>query len=55
MQENKKMNNGTGLWTPARIGFTLVVLSLLAALGGLSCSSNDESRPEPPDIWRGQE
>lgn len=48
MQENKKMSNGAGLWTPARISFTLVVLSLLAAFGGSSCSSNDEKRPEPP-------
>jgi glutathione peroxidase-family protein len=48
MQENKKMNNGKGLWTPARLSFTLAVLSLVAALGGSSCSSNDETRPEPP-------
>jgi len=48
MQENKKTNNWKGLWTPARLSFTLVVLSLVAAVGGSSCSSNDERRPEPP-------
>jgi thiol-disulfide isomerase/thioredoxin len=48
MQENKKRNNGKRLWTPARLSFTLVVLSLVAAFGGSSCSSNDESRPESP-------
>jgi len=48
MQENKKMNNGKSLWTPARLSFTLVVLSVVAAFGGSSCSSNDERRPEPP-------
>jgi thiol-disulfide isomerase/thioredoxin len=48
MQENKKMDNGKGLWTPARLSFTLAVLSLVAAFGGSSCSSSDERRPEPP-------
>lgn len=48
MQENKTMNNRKGLWTPARLCFTLAVLSLVAAFGGSSCSSNDERRPEPP-------
>lgn len=48
MQENKNINNGKGLWTPARLSFTLAVLSLVAAFGGSSCSSSDEGRPEPP-------
>jgi len=48
MQENTRMNNGKGLWTPARLSFTLAVLALFAAFGGSSCSSSDERRPEPP-------
>jgi len=35
------------LWTPARIAFTVVVLSLFAALGISSCSSRDEKRSNP--------
>lgn len=41
------MDNGAALWTPARLVFTIVVLSLLAASGVSSCSSNDEKRAEP--------
>lgn len=48
MQENKKLNNGKAMWTPARLAFTIVVLSLFAAFGVSSCSSGDERRPEPP-------
>jgi thiol-disulfide isomerase/thioredoxin len=48
MQENKKMDTGKALWTPARLAFTIVVLSLVAAFGVSSCSSSDEKRPEPP-------
>ena len=33
------------LWTPARLAFTIVVLSLFATVGVSSCNSNDESRP----------
>lgn len=47
MQE-KKINTGKKLWTPARIAFTVLVLSLLAAFGISSCSSSDETRPAPP-------
>lgn len=47
MQENKRMNTGESLWTPARLAFTIVVLSLVAAFGVSGCSSNDEKRPEP--------
>lgn len=48
MQANKQANNGKRLWTPARIAFTILVLSLLAAFGISSCSSSDETRPTPP-------
>lgn len=48
MQANKKTNTGKPLWTPARIAFTVLVLSLLAAFGISSCSSSDETRPTPP-------
>jgi thiol-disulfide isomerase/thioredoxin len=48
MQANKKTNTGKPLWTPARIAFTILVLSLLAAFGISSCSSSDETRPTPP-------
>jgi len=48
MQANKKSNTGKPLWTPARIAFTVLVLSLLAAFGISSCSSSDETRPAPP-------
>ena len=47
MQENKKMDTGEALWTPARLALTIVVLSLLAAFGVSSCNSSDEKRPEP--------
>ena len=48
MAATKKTSNGKRLWTPARIAFTIVVLSLIAAFGISSCSSNDEKRPAPP-------
>lgn len=41
------------LWTPLRMAFTILVLSLFAAFGISSCNSNDEVRPEaanPPKI-----
>ena len=47
MQENKKIDTGEALWTPARLAFTIVVLSLLATFGISSCNSSDERRPEP--------
>jgi thiol-disulfide isomerase/thioredoxin len=46
MQENKETETRK-LWTPARVASTIVVLSLVAAFGVSSCSSNDEKRPEP--------
>ena len=48
MAATKKTRNIKRLWTPARIAFTVVVLSLIAAFGISSCSSNDEKRPAPP-------
>ncbi|HLO01444.1 MAG TPA: TlpA disulfide reductase family protein [Pyrinomonadaceae bacterium] len=47
MQEKKKKHPRKPLWTPARIAFTVVVLSLVAAFGISSCSSSDERRAEP--------
>jgi len=44
MQVTKKSETGKRLWTPARLAFTVVVLSLFAAFGISSCSSNDERR-----------
>ena len=48
MQAKNKANSGKPLWTPARIAFTVLVLSLFAAFGISSCSSNDERRSNPP-------
>src|SRR4030095_3166086 len=48
MQAKKKKNSGKPLWTPTRIAFTVLVLSLFAALGISSCSSGDERRSNPP-------
>jgi cytochrome c biogenesis protein CcmG/thiol:disulfide interchange protein DsbE len=44
MQIREKSETGKRLWTPARFAFTVVVLSLFAAFGISSCSSNDEKR-----------
>lgn len=43
-----KTNTGKSLWTPARIAFTVLVLSLFAAFGISSCSSSDEERTAAP-------
>jgi cytochrome c biogenesis protein CcmG/thiol:disulfide interchange protein DsbE len=48
MQANKKTKQDKPLWTPARIAFTILVLSLLAAFGISSCSSRDEQHNSPP-------
>ncbi len=47
MSKNKTQKRGQSLWTPARVAFTLVVLSLVAAFGISSCSSGDERRANP--------
>ena len=48
MQAKNKTNSGKPLWTPIRIAFTVLVLSLFAAFGISSCSSSDERRSNPP-------
>jgi len=48
MRANNKTNSGKPLWTPTRIAFTVLVLSLFAAFGISSCSSSDERRTNPP-------
>jgi glutathione peroxidase-family protein len=48
MQAKKKTDSGRSLWTPSRIAFTVLVLSLFAAFGISSCSSSDERRSNPP-------
>jgi cytochrome c biogenesis protein CcmG/thiol:disulfide interchange protein DsbE len=47
MRAKVKKNPGKPLWTPTRIAFTVIVLSLFAAFGISSCSSSDEKRPQP--------
>ena len=48
MKTQKTENTGKTLWTPARIAFSVLVLSLLAAFGISSCSSGDEPHTAPP-------
>lgn len=48
MPEISRTNIGKPLWTPARLAFTVLVLSLFAALGISSCSSGDERHANPP-------
>ena len=48
MKAKDKTKTEKPLWTPARLAFTIVVLSLVAAFGISSCSSSDEKRPAPP-------
>lgn len=43
-----KTNIGKLLWTPARIAFTVLVLSLFTAFGISSCTSSDEKRTGAP-------
>ena len=50
MSANKKTNSGKTLWTPARLAFTILVLSLLAAFGISSCNSGDEAHKSPPGV-----
>jgi thiol-disulfide isomerase/thioredoxin len=46
MHAKKKIKTAKPLWTPWRVAFTIVVLSLLAAFGISSCTSNDEKRED---------
>jgi peroxiredoxin len=48
MPATQKPNNVKRLWTPTRIAFSVLVLSLFAAFGISSCSSNDEKHTAPP-------
>ena len=45
---DKKAESQKPLWTPARLAFTIVVLSLFATVGVSSCNSNDETRSSAP-------
>lgn len=46
MQTKKNSGSGQRLFTPVRVAFTIVVLSLFAAFGVSSCNSSDERRAE---------
>src|SRR6266436_6854565 len=52
MKKSKKIESAKPLWTPARIAFTILVLSLFAAFGISSCSSSDEKREAPAPVVR---
>lgn len=52
MKKSKKTESVKRLWTPARIAFTVLVLSLFAAFGISSCSSSDEKREAPQPVAR---
>lgn len=47
MKKSKTTETPKPLWTPARVAFTILVLSLFAAFGISSCSSSDEKRAAP--------
>jgi thiol-disulfide isomerase/thioredoxin len=46
MQTKRNSGSGQRLFTPVRVAFTVVVLSLFAAFGVSSCNSTDERQPE---------
>ena len=52
MKKSKKNEVAKPLWTPARIAFTILVLSLFAAFAISSCSSSDEKRESPAPVAR---
>ena len=52
MKNSKKPAVVKPLWTPARIAFTILVLSLFATFGISSCSSSDEKREAPAPVVR---
>ena len=52
MKKSKRIESAKSLWTPARIAFTILVLSLFAAFGISSCSSSDEKREAPAPVVR---
>ena len=47
MKASKEIETGKTLWTPARIAFTILVLSMLAAFGVSNCTSSDEKHESP--------
>jgi peroxiredoxin len=55
MKKSKKTKEAKPLWTPARVAFTIFVLSLFAAFGISSCSSSDEKREAPAPVARNNE
>jgi peroxiredoxin len=52
MKKSKKNVLAEPLLMPARIAFTILVLSLFAAFGISSCSSSDEKRESPAPVAR---
>lgn len=52
MKKSKKTEATKPLWTPLRVAFTILVLSLFAAFGISSCSSSDEKRETPGPVVR---
>ena len=52
MKKSKTTVTTKPLWTPLRVAFTIVVLSLFAAFGISSCSSSDEKRETPAPVVR---
>lgn len=52
MKKSKTTELTKPLWTPVRVAFTILVLSLFAAFGISSCSSSDEKRETPAPVVR---
>jgi peroxiredoxin len=52
MKKSKTTGTTKPLWTPVRVAFTILVLSLFAAFGISSCSSSDEKREAPAPVVR---
>jgi thiol-disulfide isomerase/thioredoxin len=46
MSSTKEVNGRKPLFTPPRVGFTMVVLALVSVLGVTSCNSTDEASKE---------
>jgi peroxiredoxin len=55
MKKSKETIVTKRLWTPARVAFTILVLSLFAAFGISSCNSSDEKREAPAPVARNNE
>lgn len=52
MKKSKTTEATKPLWTPPRVAFTILVLSLFATFGISSCSSSDEKRETPAPVVR---